>query len=68
VLFTATPTACRLHHAHITSAIMGRRRDKRLSAVRWGVAGNIVTALVLTFPAAAGVAACVPDHPAVFRL
>lgn len=30
---------------------------KRLSAVRWGVAKSILTAWVLTFPAAAGAAA-----------
>jgi PiT family inorganic phosphate transporter len=36
----------------ITSAIMGVGATKRLSAVRWGVAGNIVAAWVLTFPAA----------------
>ncbi|MBB4913726.1 anion permease [Streptosporangium saharense] len=41
----------------ITSAIMGVGATKRLSAVRWGVAGNIVTAWVLTIPAAALVAA-----------
>ena len=36
---------------------MGVGATKRLSAVRWGVAGNIVIAWVLTFPAAALVAA-----------
>jgi PiT family inorganic phosphate transporter len=36
----------------ITSAIMGVGATKRLTAVRWGVAGNIVAAWVLTFPAA----------------
>jgi PiT family inorganic phosphate transporter len=41
----------------ITSAIMGVGATKGSSAVRWGVAGNIVTAWVLTFPAAAAVAA-----------
>jgi PiT family inorganic phosphate transporter len=41
----------------ITSAIMGVGATKRLSAVRWGVAGNIVTAWILTIPAAAAVAA-----------
>ncbi|GGO29164.1 inorganic phosphate transporter [Microbispora rosea subsp. aerata] len=41
----------------ITSAIMGVGATKRLSAVRWGIAGNIVTAWVLTIPAAAVVAA-----------
>jgi PiT family inorganic phosphate transporter len=41
----------------ITSAVMGVGATKRLSAVRWGIAGNIVTAWVLTIPAAALVAA-----------
>jgi inorganic phosphate transporter, PiT family len=36
----------------IASAIMGVGASIRLSAVRWGVAGNIVTAWVLTLPAA----------------
>jgi PiT family inorganic phosphate transporter len=40
----------------ITSAIMGVGATKRISAVRWGVAGNIVTAWVLTLPASAVVA------------
>jgi PiT family inorganic phosphate transporter len=40
----------------ITSAIMGVGATKKLSAVRWGVAGNIVTAWVLTFPGAAIIA------------
>ena len=43
----------------ITSAIMGVGATKRLSAVRWGVAGNIVVAWILTFPAAAIIAALV---------
>lgn len=41
----------------ITSAIMGVGATRRLSAVRWGVAGNIATAWVLTIPAAGLVAA-----------
>ena len=41
----------------ITSAIMGVGATKRLSAVRWGVARTILTAWVLTFPAAGLVAA-----------
>ena len=41
----------------ITSAIMGVGATKRLSAVRWGIAGTIVFAWVLTIPAAALVAA-----------
>jgi inorganic phosphate transporter, PiT family len=43
----------------ITSAIMGAGATKRFSAVRWGVARSIVTAWVLTFPAAGLVAAFV---------
>jgi PiT family inorganic phosphate transporter len=41
----------------ITSAIMGVGATKKLSAVRWGVAGNIVGAWILTFPAAGTIAA-----------
>jgi PiT family inorganic phosphate transporter len=41
----------------ITSAIMGAGATKRVSAVRWGVAKNILAAWVLTFPAAGLVAA-----------
>ncbi|WP_246573250.1 inorganic phosphate transporter [Kineosporia corallincola] len=40
----------------ITAAIMGVGATKRRSAVRWGVAGDILTAWVLTLPAAALVA------------
>ena len=43
----------------ITASIMGAGSTDRLSAVRWGVAGNIVSAWVLTLPAAALVAALV---------
>jgi PiT family inorganic phosphate transporter len=41
----------------ISSSVMGVGATRRLSAVRWGVAGNIVVAWVLTMPAAALVAA-----------
>jgi PiT family inorganic phosphate transporter len=41
----------------ITSAVMGAGATKRFSAVRWGVARSILTAWVLTFPAAGTVAA-----------
>jgi PiT family inorganic phosphate transporter len=43
----------------ITSAIMGVGATKRLSAVRWGVAGNIVSAWIFTMPCAGLVAALV---------
>jgi PiT family inorganic phosphate transporter len=39
----------------ISGAIMGTGAAKRVSAVRWGVAGNIVAAWVLTLPASAAV-------------
>nr|WP_306173272.1 inorganic phosphate transporter [Aeromicrobium duanguangcaii] len=41
----------------ITSAIMGAGATQRFSAVRWGVAKNIVVAWIVTMPAAAAVAA-----------
>ncbi|MBI3585772.1 MAG: inorganic phosphate transporter [Ignavibacteriales bacterium] len=41
----------------ITGAIMGVGATKRVSAVRWGLAGRIVTAWVLTIPCSAVVAA-----------
>ncbi|WP_326786951.1 inorganic phosphate transporter [Streptomyces sp. NBC_00151] len=42
----------------ITSAIMGVGATKRVNAVRWGVAKNIVLGWFITMPAAAIVAAC----------
>ena len=41
----------------ISTSVMGVGATRRLSAVRWGVAGSIVFAWVLTIPAAAAVAA-----------
>src|SRR4029453_9031306 len=41
----------------ITSAVMGVGATRRVSAVRWGVAGDIAWAWVLTIPMAALVAA-----------
>lgn len=40
----------------INASIMGVGASKRISAVRWGVAGNIVTAWVLTLPLSAAMA------------
>ena len=42
----------------INTAIMGVGAMRRLSAVRWGVGGEMVTAWILTFPAAALIAWC----------
>ena len=41
----------------ITSSVMGVGATRRATDVRWGVAGNIVFAWILTIPAAAAVAA-----------
>ncbi|MDQ4048940.1 MAG: inorganic phosphate transporter [Actinomycetota bacterium] len=41
----------------ISGAVMGAGAAKRVSAVRWGVAGNIVVAWILTLPAAAAIGA-----------
>lgn len=41
----------------ISASVMGVGATRRFSAVRWGVAGNILVAWVLTIPAAATVAA-----------
>jgi PiT family inorganic phosphate transporter len=60
MLTTAYVYAAPISTTHvITSSVMGVGATRRFSAVRWGVAGNIVTAWVLTIPAAAIVAAAV---------
>jgi PiT family inorganic phosphate transporter len=58
VIYASTKYGYPLSTTHVVSgAVMGAGATKRLSAVRWGVAGNIVFAWVLTLPAAAVVAA-----------
>ncbi|MBB3082858.1 inorganic phosphate transporter [Geodermatophilus sabuli] len=55
---TATVFAVPVSTTHITTtSIMGVGATRRLSAVRWGVAGSIVIAWVVTLPAAGLVAA-----------
>jgi PiT family inorganic phosphate transporter len=57
-LFLATSLGIPVSTTHtITGAIVGVGSTQRASAVRWGVAGNIVWAWVLTIPASAFVAA-----------
>ncbi|MQA30829.1 MAG: inorganic phosphate transporter [Luteitalea sp.] len=52
-LLIATQTGVPVSTTHaITGAIVGVGATRRLSAVRWGVAGQIVWAWVLTIPAA----------------
>jgi inorganic phosphate transporter, PiT family len=50
----------------INGGVMGSGAAKRFSAVRWGVAGNIVTAWVLTLPAAALIGAGVYGITRIF--
>jgi PiT family inorganic phosphate transporter len=58
VIYISTKYGYPLSTTHVVSgAVMGSGATKRLSAVRWGVAGNIVIAWVLTIPASALVAA-----------
>ena len=58
VLFASTKYGYPLSTTHVVSgAVMGSGATRRLSAVRWGVAGNIVIAWILTIPASAAVAA-----------
>jgi PiT family inorganic phosphate transporter len=57
-IYLATKYGYPLSTTHVVSgAVIGAGATRRLSAVRWGVAGNIVVAWMLTIPAAALVAA-----------
>ena len=58
IILTASHFGMPVSTTHvISSAIMGVGSSDRLSAVRWGVAGNIVIAWIVTIPASAAVAA-----------
>jgi inorganic phosphate transporter, PiT family len=50
----------------ISGGVMGSGAGKRVSAVRWGVAGNIVVAWLLTLPAAAAVGAATYGFSSLF--
>jgi PiT family inorganic phosphate transporter len=57
-LFIATALGVPVSTTHtITGAIVGVGSAQKMSAVRWGVAGNIVWAWIFTIPASAFVAA-----------
>jgi len=57
-IFLATLAGIPVSTTHtITGAIVGVGASRRLSAVRWGVAGNIVWAWVFTIPASAFISA-----------
>jgi PiT family inorganic phosphate transporter len=58
IIFTASHFGMPVSTTHVIStAIMGVGASDRFSAVRWGVAGNIIVAWILTIPASAAVAA-----------
>jgi PiT family inorganic phosphate transporter len=60
ILYLATHLGYPVSTTHtISGAVMGAGATKRFSAVRWGVAGNIVRAWLFTIPATAAVAAIV---------
>jgi len=50
----------------ISGGVMGAGAGKRVSAVRWGVAGNIVVAWLLTLPAAAAIGAATYGFSSLF--
>ena len=67
VVLTASHLGYPLSTTHVISgAVMGAGAAKRLSAVRWGLAGNIVLAWVLTLPAAAAIGAIVYGISSIF--
>ena len=50
----------------IAGGVMGSGAGKRLSAVRWGVAGNLLVAWLLTLPAAAAIGAASYGFTSIF--
>jgi PiT family inorganic phosphate transporter len=57
IIITASHFGLPVSTTHvISSAILGVGATKRLSAVRWGIAGKIVTAWILTLPLCIGMA------------
>jgi PiT family inorganic phosphate transporter len=67
VILSASHVGFPLSTTHVISgAIIGAGAAQRLSAVRWGIAGNIFAAWVLTIPAAATVGAVVYGVVALF--
>jgi PiT family inorganic phosphate transporter len=67
VILAATHAGFPLSTTHVISgAVMGSGAAKRLSAVRWGVAGNIAIAWVLTLPMAGATGALVYGFTRIF--
>ncbi len=58
ILFSASALGIPVSTTHtITGSIIGAGTARRASAVRWGVASNVVTAWLITIPASAAVGA-----------
>jgi PiT family inorganic phosphate transporter len=58
ILFTASWLGIPVSTTHtITGSVIGAGTARRATAVRWGVAGNVVTAWIITIPASAAVGA-----------
>lgn len=58
VILASSQAGFPLSTTHVISGgVMGAGAGKRLSAVRWGVAGNLLAAWIMTLPAAAAVGA-----------
>jgi PiT family inorganic phosphate transporter len=67
VILAASHLGYPLSTTHVISGgVMGAGAATRLSAVRWGVAGNIVIAWVLTLPAAALIGALAYGVSSIF--
>jgi PiT family inorganic phosphate transporter len=67
VILAASHLGYPLSTTHVISgAIMGAGAAKRVSAVRWGIAGNIALAWLLTLPAAAFVGGAVYGFSSIF--
>jgi PiT family inorganic phosphate transporter len=67
VILAASHFGYPLSTTHVISGgVMGAGAAKRLSAVRWGVAGNIVAAWVMTVPAAGSIGAVVYGLTRIF--
>jgi PiT family inorganic phosphate transporter len=67
VLFSATSLGYPLSTTHVISgSVMGAGAAKSVSAVRWGIAGNIGVAWVLTLPAAAAIGALAYGFCSIF--
>jgi len=67
VILSSTHFGFPLSTTHVISGgVMGAGAGKRLSAVRWGVAGDIFTAWLLTLPMAAGIGAAAYGFVSIF--